>query len=253
MGTNSETKINQLLQQLPTGTVILAEWLTKQGYSRELQHRYLRNAWLTPVGYGAMKRTGETVTLTGALYGLQVQAGKNIHIGGRTALNMQGLSHYLELYQKETLFFAPRNVSLPAWFLNSEWDSKPILVHSTMLPSKTGLVDFKENAYSVQISGPVRAIMECLDLAPSRFDLQEASQIMESLSMLRPVMVQEILEQCNSVKVVRLFLYLAEKAGHVWFKHINTNRINLGKGKRSIVPSGVYVPKYQITIPANLK
>jgi hypothetical protein len=224
----------------------------KQGYSHDLQHRYIRNAWLAPIGYGAMKRTGDTITLTGALYGLQAQAGKFIHIGGRTALNMQGLSHYLELYQKETLLIAPLGVTLPAWFRNSEWGTKPVLIHSSMLPPNIGLINFNEKTFSVQISGPVRAIMECLELAPDRFDLQEAWHIMEGLSSLRPVTVQEILEQCNSVKVVRLFLYLAEKAGHAWFKHINTSRLNLGKGKRSIVPSGVYISKYQITIPENL-
>jgi len=253
MSTNSETKINKLLQQLPPGTVILAEWLLKQGYSRDLQHRYIRNAWLTSIGYGAMIRTGDTIELAGALYSIQTQAGKLIHIGGRTALNMQGFSHYLELYQKETLLFASRGVNLPAWFRNMEWDTKPIVIHSSILHPKIGLIDYKEKTFSIQISDPTRALMECLELAPSKFDLHEAWQIMESLSSLRPAAVQEILEQCNSVKVVRLFLFLAEKAGHSWFKHINTSHVNQGKGKRSIVSSGVYVPKYQITIPESLK
>jgi hypothetical protein len=252
MGTNSETKINQLLQHLPPGTVLLASWLTKNGYSRDLQHRYLKSGWLTSIGYGAMKRTGETIDVTGALYSLQVQARKSVHIGGRTALSMQGLSHYLELYQKETLLFAPGGVVLPAWFTKNKWDTKLVLVHSSMLPPDIGLKDFDEKSYSVKISEPARAFMECLELAPEKFDLQEAWQIMEGLSSLIPENVMELLVQCNSVKVARLFLFLAEKAGHSWYKYISTDSLNLGKGKRSIFPGGVYNPKYQITVPANL-
>jgi hypothetical protein len=251
MSTNSETKINQLLQHLPAGTVLLAAWLTKNGYSRDLQHRYLKSGWLTSIGYGAMQRTGDTVDLTGALYSLQVQAGKSVHIGGRTALSMQGMSHYLELYQKETLLFAPTGVVLPVWFTKSSWDTKPVLIHSSMLPPDIGLIDFDKKSYSVKISEPARAFMECLELIPEKFDLQEAWHIMEGLSSLLPANVIKLLELCNSVKVVRLFLFLAEKAGHSWFKYINTDSVNLGKGKRSIFPGGVFIPKYQITVPAD--
>lgn len=252
MSTNSETKINQLLQHLPPGTVLLAAWLTKNGYSRELQHRYLKSGWLTSIGHGAMQRTGDTIELTGALYSIQVQTGKSVHIGGRTALSMQGLSHYLELYQKETLLFAPGGVVLPAWFTKNKWDTKPVLIHSSMLPPDIGLIDFDLKTYSVKISEPARAFMECLELAPGKFDLQEAWHIMEGLSSLLPENVLELLVQCKSVKVVRLFLFLAEKAGHSWYKYINTDSINYGKGKRSISPGGVYIPKYQITVPANI-
>jgi hypothetical protein len=252
MSTNSETKINQLLQRMPQGTVLLASWLTKNGYSRDLQHRYLKNGWLTSIGYGAMKRTGDKIELTGALYSLQVQADKSVHIGGRTALGIQGLSHYLELYRKETLLFAPAGILLPAWFTKNKWDTQPLLIHSSMLPPDIGLIDFEEKTYSVQISDPARAFMECLELAPGKFDLQEAWQIMEGLSTLMPENVMELLKHCNSIKVVRLFLFLAEKAGHSWFKYLNASKLDLGKGKRSIFAGGVYVPKYQITVPANL-
>lgn len=253
MSTSSETKINQLLQVQSSGTVLLASWLLKQGYSRELQHRYIKNGWLASIGYGAMKRNGDTIELPGALYALQAQAGSFIHIGGRTALGMQGLSHYVELYQKETLLFAPPGVTLPAWFKAFTWNTKPVMIHTSMLPPGIGLLEFEVKTFSIQISDPIRSILECLELAPAKFDLEEAWHIMEGLSSLRPKNVQGMLEQCNSVKAVRLFLFLAEKADHSWFKYINTSRIELGRGKRSIVPHGIYIPKYQITVPKSLQ
>ncbi len=252
MSTNSETKINRLLQQIPPGTVILAQWLLKQGYSRELQHRYIKNAWLTSIGYGAFKRTGDTVNLNGAIYALQEQVGKPIHIGGRTALSLLGYSHYLELYQKEIMLFAPTGMTLPSWLRNNKWAGQPLLIHSSMLPAESGLVDYPDKTFSIRISGAERAMMECLWLSPGKFDLEEAWHIMEGLASLVPANVQNLLEQCRSVKVTRLFLYLAERVGHSWFKYIDPGKLNLGKGKRRIVHDGVYIPKYQITVPESL-
>ncbi|MDX9694224.1 MAG: type IV toxin-antitoxin system AbiEi family antitoxin [Bacteroidales bacterium] len=249
MSTNSGTKINQLLQQLPQGTVLISTWLVNQGYSRDLQHRYLKSGWLTSVGYGALKRTGDTINLKGALYSLQTQAEKQIHIGGRSALGLQGLSHYLELYQKETLLFAPNGTNLPLWFKKFEWETKAVLIHTSMLNPNIGLINYNEKTFTIKISDPTRAILECLELTTKRFDLQEAWQIMEGLSALNPKNVQEILEHCNSVKALRLFLFMAEKANHSWFKYLNIEHLNLGKGKRSIVPNGIYIPKYKITVP----
>ncbi|HEX9971507.1 MAG TPA: type IV toxin-antitoxin system AbiEi family antitoxin domain-containing protein, partial [bacterium] len=76
----------------------------------------------------------------------------------------------------------------------------------------------------------------------------EASHLMENLATLRPQLVQQLLEQCNSIKVKRLFLYFAEKHDHEWFNHLNKNKINLGSGKRVVVKNGKLDKKYQITV-----
>ena len=75
---------------------------------------------------------------------------------------------------------------------------------------------------------------------------------MEGLNNLRPAVVQELLERCKSVKVKRLFLYMADKASHEWFNHIMVAKVDLGTGKRAIVKDGVYIPKYEITVPKEL-
>ncbi|HED06715.1 MAG TPA: hypothetical protein ENI57_01205 [Ignavibacteria bacterium] len=246
------TKINQILQQLPSGVVFLSGWLKAQGCSYELQQRYRKSGWLTSIGQGAMVRSGQKLLISGAIYALQRQAGKQIHIGGRTALDMQGYAHYIELESKETLLFAGHDKKLPNWVKNNNWDTKPTLFNSSFLPQNAGLIDFKTDGFKLRISGAARAIMECLELTPRRFELVEAYEIMEGLSFLKPDTVQLLLEQCKSVKVKRLFLYFAEKANHAWFRHLQLNKINLGSGKRSMVKNGVLIPKYQITLPKNL-
>ncbi len=73
------------------------------------------------------------------------------------------------------------------------------------------------------------------------------------LNNLRPASVQSLLEACTSVKVKRLFLYLADKAGHDWHNYLKLEKVDLGSGKRSIVKDGVYVSQYQITVPKELE
>ena len=77
-------------------------------------------------------------------------------------------------------------------------------------------------------------------------------QIMEGLTTLRPQIVQDLLEQCRSIRVKRLFLYMAEKAGHDWYKRLDHAKLDLGKGTRSIVKGGVYVEKYALNLPEEL-
>lgn len=95
--------------------------------------------------------------------------------------------------------------------------------------------------------------MECLFLAPQKQDLIECYQLMEGLNGLPPKQVQILLEACKSVKAKRLFLYMAEKAGHQWFKHLDLEKIDLGSGTRSIVKNGTYIDKYKITVPKELE
>ncbi|MEX2371969.1 MAG: type IV toxin-antitoxin system AbiEi family antitoxin domain-containing protein, partial [Bacteroidales bacterium] len=69
---------------------------------------------------------------------------------------------------------------------------------------------------------------------------------------LRPKILQELLENCNSIKVIRLFLYMASKANHQWLDFVDQSRIDLGTGDRVIVKGGVYIKKYKISLPKEL-
>ena len=95
--------------------------------------------------------------------------------------------------------------------------------------------------------------MECLYLVPKEQNLIECFHFMESINNVRPDVVQQCLESCHSIKVKRLFLYLAEKANHAWFRKLNIDKIDLGAGKRSIIMNGRYNPKYKITVSKELE
>ena len=110
--------------------------------------------------------------------------------------------------------------------------------------------EYSHKEFTVTISSPERAALEMLYYVPSKQEYDEASKIMESLLSLRPEIVEELLERCNSVKVKRLFLYIAEKHKLPWFTKLNLDRVDLGSGKRVIVENGVLDKKYKITVPA---
>lgn len=251
MGTNTASKLNQLLQSVPQGAVLLSSWLVDQGYSHDLQQKYIRSRWLTPIGKGAYCRTGAKITIFGGLYALQKQAHKAIHPGGPSALYLQGYAHYIAMENQVLTLFAPQTAKLPLWF-TKRWAGEYALRRTRMFTGGEALTSHDTGNFEIKISSVTRAMMECLEIAPEQFDLEEAWLIMESLNALQPQQVQKMLEQCNSIKTKRLFLYFAERAGHTWFKHLDISRINLGTGKRSIVKNGVLNPKYQITIPKDL-
>jgi hypothetical protein len=252
MDLHYKTKINKLLQSWPSGTVGVTAWLEEMGVSRQLERRYVQTGWLERIGRGALKRAGDTIDWQGGLYAVQKQASLDIHVGARTALGLQGQEHYLELNAKTAQLFASNGTSLPHWFRAYDWGIIPQLHHTDFLPPGIGLVDIEHKLFAVKASGAARALMECLYLSPEGFELAEAYQIMEGLATLRPVIVQALLEKCASVKVIRLFLFMAEKAGHPWLRHLDLAKVDLGKGKRSFATGGVYAPKYQITVPQEL-
>ena len=75
---------------------------------------------------------------------------------------------------------------------------------------------------------------------------------MEQLTSIRPENVQHLLEAINNIRVKRLFLYMAEKAGHYWFDMLDFSSIDIGASKQQLVENGVYISKYKITIPKEL-
>lgn len=253
MNTNKTTKINQLLCSHRQGTVMLSSWLTKQGYSLDLQKSYKKSHWLESIGSGAMIRAGDEVSYEGAIYALQEQLGSSIHPGGRTALSLLGKAHYLEMSQSKVVLFGDKGENLPTWFKHHDWQLNVDYYGSSFLPDDLEFKEVEFKTFSIKVSSAARALMECLYLAPDKQDLIECYELIEGLNNLRPDKVQVLLQECKSVKVKRLFMYMADKAAHDWVRYLDLTNINFGSGKRSLVNSGVYIPKYQITVPRELE
>ena len=246
-----DTKLKKLLTTWPQGTVLLSSELNKRGIGYDLQNHYRKSGWIQSIGQGAVIKTGDTVTWQGAVHALQEQGLLPIHVGAKTALDMNGLSHFLTLAKEKIQIFGQQNTKLPKWLVNYKWEGEIEFFRNSLFRTNKaiGLQDFSLKTFSIKISPPERAFLELLHLVPNKESFGEASLISEGLSTLRPSLVQELLEICASIKVKRLFLYLMEKQNHQWLKKIDTTKINLGKGDRQIIKGGRLDKKYRITVP----
>ncbi len=257
MASEIRSKINRLLTAWPQGTVAVSRWLEVQGVYQQLVHEYEKSGWIQRVGQGAYVRAGVRVEWTGGLYAIQEQLKLPVHAGAKTALQLQGYAHYLAMGKggAVSLFGSP-GTKLPAWFLQYDWGAA-LRYSTTKLFSddpSAGLTKRELTAYAITVSAPERAMMEMLYLVPAEESFEEASLLMEGLTTLRPRLVQSLLEQCRSVKVKRLFMFLAEACNHAWVKKLDLSKVDFGKGKRMIIKGGRLDTKYNITVPdANLQ
>ena len=265
MGIQRHAKLNHLQQVLPEGLSVDSNWLQKQGYSRQLIAKYLRHGWLASPVRGVYRRDSAMMDQKSwepVVISMQRLLEIPVTVGGRTALELHGLSHYLSMR-------APSAVHLygseppPTW-VNKLPLKQQFVFHSANLfkPSngntnkgkeyqQTNFTDHKWGAseWSMQISTPERAILELLDELPTHESFHQADVLMEGLSNLRPKYLNTLLVDCRSIKTKRLFLWFAQRHNHAWLKTLDTENIDIGKGKRMIAPGGRLDSKYLITVP----
>lgn len=247
------TKINLLLQQVPKNSLLFSSWMTNQNMSTKEQSLCVTSGWLSRLSQGVYYRAGEVPTLYNAISSYNKQLEKKCFIGALTALDLKGFTHFVAMGKPTAYLFSQSSQRLPSWLLNHTWDME-IKYFTTKIFGYDfiGLEEVDINGVELLISSPERAFMECLHLVPSNCSLMDIYYVMEMLTTLRPKLVQQLLEICTSIKVKRLFLYMAEKSNHQWFSLINLSNIDLGEGKRSIVKNGVYNNKFGITISKEL-
>jgi hypothetical protein len=257
-------KLNQLHHLLPEGLPVDSSWLQKQGYSRQLIAKYLHNGWLVSPVLGVYRRDSallDSKDWQTVIVSLQNLLSLPITVGGRTALELQGFAHYLSMTgHREIHLYCPQ--SLPGWVSKLPL-KQPLLLHSAHLFKL--VPDRKENAtdwrahfaehrwgasdWNITCSTPERAVLELLAELPSHETFHQADVLMEGLTSLRPRYLNILLSDCRSIKTKRLFLWFAERHNHAWFKAIDTKTVNLGSGKRMLVPGGKLDTRYLITVP----
>ena len=243
-------KLKQLYQELPQNIVVSASWLEEHGISMQLRYKYLNSEWLHTLGKSAYIINPQSFTWEGLLIGIQQFVKLPYHIGGLKALELQGFAHYLPIGNENKItLYGTKN--LPAWLKNLNIDYKLVLQKKPYYGS-IGLKNISSNIkdYDLKVSSPERAIFELLYLVEKdgiSFDF--VSEIFEGLTTLRPNVINELLQECESKKVKRLFAFFMEHFNHPWKKFVNIDKINIGTGKMQIVKGGTLNKEYLITIP----
>lgn len=244
-------KLNRLLIGWQKGTIRTSASLRLEGYSDDLLSKYKKSKWLESFGNGAYKLYGDRIEWYGALFALQRELNSTIHVAGKSALQLKGLAHNISNDFRKLNLFHNDNKYLPKWFRDHKWDVELVVTKTGKFRNykKLFLSDIILNGISIKVSSPELAIMEMLFKVPERESYNEANLIMEGLLTLRPKIISEILLECKSVKLKRLFMHLAERHNHSWLKRLNLSKVDFGKGKRQIVSNGMLDSKYQITVP----
>ncbi len=247
------TKIQQILESAPRDSVLFGSWLSSQGLDARGQYAYMKSGWLDHISKGVYKIHGAEPGLLAVVSSYNTQLGKNCVVGAYTALELRGYSHYLSMGKPMAFLFTDKSNKLPSWLIKGEWDMTVKYMTTSFLGDELlGVETMTINQHDLLVSSPERAILECLNLPDASSSLLDIYYIMESLTTLRPKLVQSLLEVCTSQKVKRLFLYMAEKAGHSWFKALKLENIHLGTSRLMITPTGKYINKYNMTISKEL-
>ena len=84
---------------------------------------------------------------------------------------------------------------------------------------------------------------------PTMRAFHHVDMMMEGLVNISPSRMQSLLELTKSIKVKRLFFFFASRHNHRWAVRLDKSKIDLGKGKRSLVKGGKLDPVHQITVP----
>jgi hypothetical protein len=274
MDAQRSSRLNRLLLSLPEGCLADSAWLQAQGLTRSSIRDYVDRGWLERIAPRVYRRPSQ-LTKTSlrwdiVVLSLQQVMHKPLHVGGRTAVALSGYAQYVEAGDTSRVYLY--GLDFPSWLaklpLSAQFEPRSLKLFAdsntgvearrydprsseASSPSK-GAEPTNPWEWSLTMSAPERAILEMIDELPHHESFHQVDVVMEGLANLRPQLVGKLLQECESVKVKRLFLWYADRHGHAWFKHLDQSFVNLGKGKRQLVPQGHFDSRYQITLPTEL-
>ncbi len=269
------------ITMVPHGLVMTRKWLLKQGIERHTLDNWVKSGQIVSIQGGVYKRPDTKLTWQGVVCSLQ-QMEYGLCPGGVTALEFQGMGHYLSLSSQKSIHLYGVE-KLPAWInkllpnvrfirhnerqlfragylVNHVYDSRnDNLINGDPLHGKsfTNALAWGSDEWPLTVSSPERAFFEILMDVPDKISFEHADQLMQSMATLSPRRLDKLLERCKNIKVRRLFLWFAERHKHAWYDKLNLEHCNmqnhtLGSGKRVLVKGGKLDPKYLITVPPEM-
>lgn len=257
----NDGKLNALGRTLPDGLLVDASWMERHGYSTSLRSQYVSAGWLMQPVRGTYKRPLGELDWQKVVVSLQTLMGLNLTIGGGTALDLQGVSHFISTSGPSTIhLYGPKPP--PGWLAKLPLKAKFRFHRSTVLFTKLATTEALQAAAlrelpgpcdkPLKVSTPERALLELLDELPRDESFHNVDMLVDGLRTLSPRRLQTLLMDCKSVKVKRLFFWFADRHQPPWLKQIDRASINLGTGKRMLVEGGKLDPHYLITVPRDL-
>jgi len=197
---------------LPRGAPFDLATLNQFGVSPQLAAHYAESGWLVRLAQGTYAFPNDDFGVHGALLFLQKRV-PGLHVGGKSALTLQGVRH--NLGPRDTLvLWGDGRFALPAWFTSRfparyvharlfEWPDSQLANRTLATPP--GLPEH------LQVAVPERAVLELLHEVGVKQSLEEARNLFDGLRSPRKDVLGQLLSCCTSVKAVRLFLTWARE------------------------------------------
>lgn len=236
----------KLLLSTPTDIVLTSHYLRTLGISKQQITSCVKRGLLTAFARGVYKKLDNKISEENALAAIH-QDGIKVHVGGYKALaSYHGVVQYLRVNTEYTLF-SQEKINLPRWF--TSYFKNFLYCPDHFLKTNAGIYEKEiKDEYKILISSKERAFLELLYSVPYR-SVQECYELFEFLYGLRAEVVQELLENCTSIKVKRLFAYFCSIQEHPWNNQIDWLRIDLGSKNTCIIEkNGTLIKQFNIMI-----
>lgn len=236
MTTTEPSKLNALYTQWAPGTPLTSADLAALGVSADLAVHYVRAGWLVRLARGVFCRPNDTLELHSSLL-LMERRLEGLHVGGKSALDWYGMRQYVSRQPRLHLYGWEAG-RLPDWFSTrfpADYHRKRLFKESPSAMLQVG--PFERRVGAPQVSAPERAILELLSDVGVRQPLQEARELVESAYNLRADVLRELLQNCTSVKTVRLCLQLGREGALPWFSKLDPAKLPTGSDKPWVAKS----------------
>jgi len=254
MNYTAGAKGGDALAAMPEGLLVDRRWLKAHGAARPTVDYYLRSGRLKAVARGVYRRPGPALKWQHVVYSLG-ELNYRVHVGGRSALELRGLAHYLPLggVQRIDLF---SESPLPAWVTKTDWPVRFVLHGEklfTELPAEALTAEpFGHWDWPIPFATWELALLELAAGVRDVHGFDYADKLFEGASVLRPDLVRALLLGCRSVHAKRVFLWFARRHSHEWWQQLDTSDVDLGRGKRMLVRGGVLDKEFLITVPREM-
>ena len=201
------TKLSLLLNKRTAGVPVTAKFLSSLGISPALAAHFCDSKYLHRLGRGAYVVAGDVLLADGIVKAV-IENDSDMHFAGKTALALHHISHNGYVNPRLRLFGVGHH-SIPEWASQVSYRNAESLFdfsgdNGKQLDEETRPA-LPSNRIKVSCSCKERAILELLFDVGKFQDYEETVNILEGVTNLRPDVMVNLLQRCQSQKVLRMF------------------------------------------------
>ncbi|WP_052370779.1 type IV toxin-antitoxin system AbiEi family antitoxin domain-containing protein [Chromobacterium haemolyticum] len=207
--------VQRLMREAPRSQPMDSRLLRDLGVSVPLALQLVKLGWLYRLSVGAYLLTGDAPSPEGTIAYLSRRI-SGLHVGGKTALDWQGVRHNV-MFRERLVLWGQAHYPFPAWIRNvTLYDYQTTRLFDDGVPYGKWLKPVPGRHPDVMVSLPERALVELVSQLGRGQSLEEVRNLMLTMRNLRRTILDEMLEHCTKVTVVRMVCKLRRESGYDW-------------------------------------